>query len=147
MLKIESFELDHTKVKAPYVRKAAVSKGEKGDRVTKFDLRFTQPNEKFISTAAIHTLEHLLAGYMREEMDGLIDISPMGCRTGFYMICWGEPKAGDIAKALVKSLEKIIASKEIPGAKIESCGNYKDHSLSGAKEYADMVLKSKIDNL
>ena len=38
--KVESFVLDHTKVKAPYVRKCCLLDGEKGDKVTKFDLRF-----------------------------------------------------------------------------------------------------------
>ena len=44
MVKVESFELDHTKVKAPYVRKAGIKIGPKGDIVSKFDLRFVQPN-------------------------------------------------------------------------------------------------------
>jgi len=146
MTRVESFELDHTKVKAPYVRKAAESKGKKGDVVSKFDLRFTQPNEAFISTAAIHTLEHLLAGYMREEMEGIIDISPMGCRTGFYMICWGNPESRNVAQALRNSLEKIMRTSEVPAARIESCGNYKDHSLQDAKECADLVLGDMIDS-
>jgi len=146
MTKVESFELDHTKVKAPYVRKAASTTGKKGDAVTKFDLRFTQPNEVFISTAAIHTLEHLLAGYMREEMEGIIDISPMGCRTGFYMICWGEPESRNVAKSLRNSLEKIMETSEVPAARIESCGNYKDHSLPEAKECAAFVLMDMIDS-
>ncbi len=146
MTKIESFELDHTKVKAPYVRKAAISRGKKGDIVTKFDLRFTQPNKMVITTAAIHTLEHLLAGYMREEMEGIIDISPMGCRTGFYMICWGEPESRNVAASLRKSLEKVMETKEIPGAFEVSCGNYRDHSLPGAKEYTELVLREMIDS-
>ena len=37
---VDSFNLDHTKVKAPYVRKAAVKTGPKGDLVSKFDIRF-----------------------------------------------------------------------------------------------------------
>jgi len=74
MVKVESFSLDHTKVKAPFVRKCEVKIGEKGDIVTKFDLRFMQPNEEFMDISSIHTLEHLLAGYMREVMEGIIDI-------------------------------------------------------------------------
>ena len=89
MIKVESFELDHTKVKAPYVRKAGEDE-RNGVKITKFDLRFLQPNEKEMPTGAIHTIEHFLATFMREKMDGIIDISPMGCRTGFYMIAWGD---------------------------------------------------------
>jgi S-ribosylhomocysteine lyase len=37
----------------------------------------------------IHTLEHLFAGFMRNHLNSdnveIIDISPMVCRTGFYM--------------------------------------------------------------
>ena len=90
MEKVESFQLDHTKVKAPYVRLSGTEQSEKGSKIQKYDLRFLQPNEDAMPTAAIHTLEHLLATYLRDELKGIIDISPMGCRTGFYMIIWDE---------------------------------------------------------
>ena len=83
---VESFTLDHTKVKAPYVRVAGYERHRLGSVVQKFDLRFLQPNADAIPTAALHTLEHLLAFGLREELEGVIDISPMGCRTGFYLI-------------------------------------------------------------
>ena len=67
---VDSFNLDHTKVTAPFVRLAAKKVGEKGDIVTKFDIRFCQPNKEFMSTGAIHTLEHLMAEYIRDEMEG-----------------------------------------------------------------------------
>jgi len=88
----------------------------------------------------------LLAGYMREEMEGIIDISPMGCRTGFYMICWGDPESRNVAQALRNSLERIMATSEVPAARIESCGNYRDHSMQEAKECAELVLKDMIDS-
>lgn len=44
MAKVESFELDHNLVKAPYVRVAGVEKNDKGSTVQKYDLRFLQPN-------------------------------------------------------------------------------------------------------
>lgn len=141
MVKVESFSLDHTKVKAPFVRKCVTQTGVKGDIVTKFDLRFMQPNEEFMNISAIHTLEHLLAGYMREVMDGIIDISPMGCRTGFYMITWNDVSVDKVIQTLNYGLKKVLESTEIPAANEVQCGNYKDHSLEGAKELATMVLK------
>ena len=48
MKEVESFKLDHTKVKAPYVRAAGVLTRD-GVAVSKFDLRLTQPNKEFIS--------------------------------------------------------------------------------------------------
>ena len=47
-------------------------------------------NENAIPTAGLHTIEHLLAGLLRDRLDGVIDCSPFGCRTGFHLITWGE---------------------------------------------------------
>ena len=38
-MNVESFNLDHTKVKAPYVRLAGVVAGINGDEIRKYDLR------------------------------------------------------------------------------------------------------------
>ena len=72
--KVDSFNLDHTKVTAPFVRVAAKKQGPKGDMVSKFDIRFCQPNKEFLTTGAIHTLEHLIAEYISDEMEGVIDL-------------------------------------------------------------------------
>ncbi|OFI07002.1 S-ribosylhomocysteine lyase [Clostridium acetireducens DSM 10703] len=141
MKNVESFELDHRNVVAPYVRKCGVLKGEKGDIVTKFDLRFTQPNKEAIPTASLHALEHLLAGILREHIDNIIDISPMGCRTGFYLTVFAEENVENVKIALEKSLKEILNAEEIPAANDLQCGNYRDLSLFGAKEYAKYVLK------
>jgi len=145
-MKIESFELDHTKITAPFVRKAALFKGEKGDFVTKFDLRFVQPNVEAMPSAAIHTLEHLLAGYLREEIDGIIDMSPMGCRTGFYLTIWGDVSEEDMKKALIAALDKVARSTEVPAVTAKECGNYRDHSLFSAIEYAKYVSEGLKQN-
>lgn len=146
MVRVESFSLDHTKVKAPFVRKCGTQQGKKGDILSKFDLRFLQPNEEEMPTAAVHTLEHLLAGYMREKMDNIIDISPMGCRTGFYMVAWGEVETHTVVEALNYTLNKVIETEEVPAANAVQCGNYRDHSLFSAKEYAKHVLKKGISS-
>lgn len=139
--KVESFVLDHTKVKAPYVRKCCLLDGEKGDKVTKFDLRFLQPNKEVFETSAIHGLEHLLATYLRETMDGVIDLSPMGCRTGYYLIMWGDVEPSYVKNGLEKALEMILETDEMPAATEEECGNYRDLSLEGAKKYTKYVLE------
>ena len=141
MEKVERFKLDHTKEKAHYVRKCCVLDGKKGDKVSKFDLRFLQPNVEAFGTASIHGLEHLLATYLREELDGIIDLSPMGCRTGFYLIMWGDVEASYVKLGLEKALQKVIDSKEMIAASEVECGNYRDLSLFGAKEYAKKALK------
>ncbi len=144
---VESFTMDHTKVKAPFVRKAGTINTPKGDIITKFDLRFTQPNSTAIPTASIHALEHLLAGFIREEFNDndVVDISPMGCRTGFYLILVGEFTENQVASALINSLNKVTKAEEVPAANAVQCGNYKDLSLFGAKEYAKEVLEELKD--
>ena len=141
MEKVESFKLDHNKVKAPYVRKCCVLDGKSGDKVSKFDLRFLQPNVEAFGTASMHGLEHLLATYLREELDNIIDLSPMGCRTGFYLIIWGDVEASTVKLALERALQKVMECKEMIAASAVECGNYRDLSLFGAKEYAKKALE------
>ncbi len=145
---VESFELDHTIVKAPYVRLISEEVGPKGDIITNFDIRLIQPNENSIDTGGLHTIEHLLAKLIRQRIDGLIDCSPFGCRTGFHMIMWGKHPT-EIAKVIKSSLEAIaneITWEDVPGTTIESCGNYKDHSLHSAKEWAKLILEQGISD-
>ncbi|MFE4710823.1 S-ribosylhomocysteine lyase [Paenibacillus sp. NPDC056722] len=146
MAEVESFQLDHTKVKAPYVRIAGTETNEKGSTIQKYDLRFLQPNEDALPTAAVHTLEHLLATYLRDELEGIIDISPMGCRTGFYLIIWNEHNPADVAAALTKVLHKVLETVHVPAVSALECGNYKDHSLFSAQEYARIVLDAGISD-
>ena len=139
---VESFNLDHTKVTAPFVRLASKKVGNKGDIVTKFDIRFTQPNKEFMTTGAIHTLEHLMAEYIRDEVSGVIDLSPMGCRTGFYFTLFGEYTEEQIANHLVNVLSKVaVWEKAVPATTEVECGNYLDHDLDKAKEFASKWVK------
>jgi len=138
---VESFTMDHTKVVAPFVRKCGKIRTPKGDIITKFDLRFTQPNKEVMPTGAVHAIEHLLAVFIREELDNVVDISPMGCRTGFYLISIGDREEKEVTKGLINSLEKILLADEVPAANPVQCGNYRDLSLFSAKEFAKEVIK------
>ena len=147
MAKVESFTLDHTKVKAPYVRLITEETGKKGDVISNYDLRLVQPNTNAIPTAGLHTIEHLLAGLLRDRLDGVIDCSPFGCRTGFHLIIWGEHSTTEVAKALKGSLDAIandIEWKDVQGTDKYSCGNYRDHSLFSAKEWSKEILSQGI---
>jgi len=145
---VESFTLDHTKVKAPYVRVIETQSGPNGGTITNYDLRLTQPNETAIETGGLHTLEHLFAGLVRDEIDGIIDMSPFGCRTGFHVISWVNYDSETLAKVFKKILEKIASDDitEVPAAEIESCRNYQDHSLHSAKEWAKLILAQGISS-
>ncbi len=148
---LDSFTVDHTKMSAPAVRVAKNMKTPSGDDITVFDLRFCRPNKDILSERGIHTLEHLFAGFMREHLNSkkveIIDISPMGCRTGFYMSLLGKPKEKKVAKAWKKSMKDVLAvqkQEDIPELNIYQCGTYKMHSLDEAKEIAQNVLDKKI---
>jgi S-ribosylhomocysteine lyase len=150
--KVESFNLDHTKVTAPFVRVASKKEGENGDVVTKFDIRFTQPNKEFMSTSEIHTIEHLAAENLRDEIPTIIDFSPMGCRTGFYLTMFGDFDEAAIAPKMSAVLKKVAAWNEstpIPGNKAEECGNYLDHDLKAAKaraaQWVEKIAKEGFD--
>ncbi|MBL0687725.1 MAG: S-ribosylhomocysteine lyase [Sulfurospirillum sp.] len=148
---LESFKVDHTKMMAPFVRVAKSMKTPSNDTITVFDLRFCKPNKEILSSEGIHTLEHLYAGFMRKYLntDGveIIDISPMGCRTGFYMSLLGAPNELRVAKAWEESMKdvlKVEKQDEIPELNIYQCGTYKMHSLRDAKKIAKNILNSKI---
>lgn len=141
MANVESFDLDHTKVHAPYIRLAGTKATPKGDTISKYDLRLLQPNQGAISSSALHTLEHLLAGYMRDHLDNVVDVSPMGCRTGMYMIVLGEPDEKGVQHAFEAALRDTEAhATPIPGVSALECGNYQDHDVEGARRHAREAL-------
>ena len=90
--------------------------------------------------------QHMLAGYLRDHMDGVIDCSPFGCRTGFHLIMWGEHDTTEVATALKASLNDIINAswEDVQGTDIKSCGNYRDHSLFSAQEWCKKILADGI---
>ncbi len=148
---LDSFKVDHTKMPAPAVRRAKGMKTPKGDDITVFDLRFVAPNHEILSSEGIHTLEHLYAGFMRDHLNSsdveIIDISPMGCRTGFYMSLIGTPDEQRVADAWSASMKDILQVKEqkdIPELNIYQCGTYTMHSLEDAKAIASKVLERGI---
>ncbi|AXH11208.1 S-ribosylhomocysteine lyase [Halarcobacter bivalviorum] len=148
---LDSFRVDHTIMPAPAVRVAKTMKSPSGDVITVFDLRFCVPNEKMLGEKGIHTLEHLFAGFIREHLNSdkveIIDVSPMGCRTGFYMSLLGAPSEEEVASAWKKSMEDVLKVKsqnDIPELNVYQCGTYKMHSLEEAKEIAQDILDQNI---
>jgi len=148
---LDSFRVDHTKMDAPAVRVAKQMTSKKGDIITVFDLRFYKPNIAKMDGKGIHTLEHLFAGFIREHLNSknveIIDCSPMGCRTGFYMSVLGSPKEKRVAKAMVKSMHDVLKVKsesDIPELNVYQCGTYKMHSLKNAKKIAKYIIKNGV---
>ena len=144
---LDSFLVDHVKMPAPGLRIAKKVKTPKGDIISVYDVRFAKPNKEIIDEKAMHTLEHLFAGFMRDNLPNydIIDISPMGCRTGFYMSVIGEPKDEEVIEAWKKSMQNILDTTTIPEANIYQCGSCYMHSLNGAKKVAKHILDNKIE--
>ena len=144
---LDSFKVDHTKMNAPAVRIAKTMRTPKGDNITVFDLRFCIPNKEILSPKGIHTLEHLFAGFMRDHLNGdsieIIDISPMGCRTGFYMSLIDTPNEQEVSEAWLASMQDVLGVQDqaaIPELNIYQCGSYTEHSLEDAHEIAKNVI-------
>lgn len=148
---LDSFCVDHTVMKAPAIRLAKTMKTPKGDDISVFDLRFCKPNEAILPEKGIHTLEHLFAGFMRDHLNGegveIIDISPMGCRTGFYMSLIGTPSQDSVKNAWEAAMRDVLAvasEADIPELNKYQCGTYKMHSLNEAKGIANDVLNAGV---
>lgn len=148
---LDSFKVDHTKMNAPAVRLAKTMQTKKGDMISVFDLRFCKPNYEIMDERGTHTLEHLFAGFMRDHLNSdeceIIDISPMGCRTGFYMSVIGIPSEKDVIEAWRKSMNDIVNvadRSQIPELNIYQCGTCEMHSLELAKMIAKNVLNRGI---
>jgi len=131
-MNVESFNLDHRSVAAPYVRVADRKQLPGGDTLIKYDVRFTQPNDSHLEMPAVHSIEHLTAEHMRNHTEALIDFSPMGCQTGFYALMLGVEDT-EFKNLLEATFQDILNADEVPAANEVQCGWGANHSLEAAK--------------
>ncbi len=146
---IPSFSIDHTAI----IPGIFISRQDTaGDSVlTTYDIRLTRPNrEPAIDPAAMHSLEHIIATYLRNDPDWKEDIiywGPMGCLTGFYLILKGSRAPQEIHDLMEQAFRSVASSEIVPGATPTNCGNYLMHSLPMAKwhasAFADYLAKNK----
>lgn len=142
-MNVESFNLDHTKVAAPFIRLAGIKEGIKGDVIHKYDIRFKQPNKAHMEMPALHSLEHLMAENIRNHTDKVVDLSPMGCQTGFYLSLINHDDYEDVLVIVEKTLQDVLEAKEVPACNEVQCGWAASHSLEGAQRLAQEMLKEK----
>lgn len=153
---VVSFTINHDKM----VRGIYASRKDKigGHTLTTFDIRMKVPNaEPVLDNPAIHTLEHLMAVYLRSGesswADKIIYVGPMGCRTGMYLIVKGDLESSDILELLQNTFIFIINfNGRIPATTSAECGNYLDHNLITAKWeaekfYNEVLAKMKEGNM
>ena len=145
---IPSFSVDHTLI-IPGIFTSRIDVVG-GNKVTTYDIRVTKPNvEPAVDVAAMHTLEHIIATYLRnndEWKDEVIYWGPMGCLTGFYLILKGDRAPKEICDLLIAAFESVKDSTEVPGATPENCGNYRMHNIEIAKWHAERFAKYLSDN-
>lgn len=148
-MKVASFTIDHDKL----LRGIYVSRKDKvgNETLTTFDIRMKRPNiEPAMDIAAIHTLEHLMAVYLRSDeewADKVIYVGPMGCRTGMYVIFKGDLESKDILDVMKRTYNYIINyNEDIPATTSKECGNYLDHNMEYARyecvKYYNEVLEN-----
>lgn len=135
---IESFSVDHTRI-IPGIFISRID-NVRDEVITTYDVRFKKPNvEPAMTVAAMHSLEHIIATFLRNDpqwKDKIIYWGPMGCLTGFYLILKGNYASADVCNLLIDALYDVERSEAVPGATPESCGSYLLHDLAGAKLYA-----------
>lgn len=148
MNKIESFKINHLTLKPGLY----VSRQDKKDdcTITTFDLRITTPNrEPVIDVPALHTIEHLCATYLRNsaQKEDVVYFGPMGCRTGCYLVMFGDLKSQDVYDLIIDMCDFVINFKgDIPGASPIECGNYTEQNLNMAKHYIKNYKKNLTKN-
>ena len=149
---IPSFSVDHTKI-IPGIFTSRVDEVG-GNKVTTYDIRVTKPNvEPAVDVAAMHSLEHIIATYLRNNDEWKNDViywGPMGCLTGFYLILKGDRAPQDICELLINAFDSVKDVTEVPGAEAENCGNYRMHNIEIAKwhavRFADYLKKNANNN-
>ena len=132
---IRSFQIDHTKLKPGlYVSRTDIVGFEV---ITTFDIRICEPNKEMMTPAISHTIEHLMADFLRNESplkEDVLYFGPMGCLTGFYLIVKRNRSSLLIKDHIVDAFRYCSFAETIPGATQTECGNYTLNDLKGAKE-------------
>ena len=135
---IQSFSVDHTRIVPGIFTSRIDYLGN--EAVTTYDIRLKKPNkEPVIDVAAMHSLEHIIATFLRNDpewKDAVIYWGPMGCLTGFYLILKGNRAPEDLYALMLSAFKSVEDNQEVPGAAPVNCGHYLMHDLEMAKWYA-----------
>ena len=146
---IPSFSVDHTRI-IPGIFVSRVDVTKSGDAITTYDIRLKHPNvEPAIDPSAMHSLEHLIATYLRNDAEWKEDViyfGPMGCLTGFYLILKGNRGAEKIYHLIRSAFLSVLDAKEVPGNTEVNCGNYLLHNLTMAKWYAEEFVDYLVEH-
>lgn len=146
---ISSFTVNHLTLE-PGVYVSRVDRDPAtGAVITTFDLRLTAPNrEPVMDTAAAHALEHLGATFLRNDPEWagrVVYFGPMGCRTGNYLVLFGDYESADVIDLVTRMFEFVRDFEgDVPGAAAAECGNYLDQNLPMAKLLAARYVEKTL---
>ena len=145
---IPSFSVDHTRI----IPGIFVSRQDRvgGGVVTTYDVRLKRPNrEPVVDVAAMHSLEHLIATFLRNDpawKDDVIYWGPMGCLTGFYLILKGSRPSREVYELILNAFRSVEGAETVPGTTPENCGYCLMHNLGMAKWYAKEFTDYLVSN-
>ena len=145
---IPSFSVDHRLIVPGIFLSRADQVGD--GIVTTYDIRLRKPNvEPAIDVAAMHTLEHIIATFLRNDPDWKDEIiywGPMGCLTGLYLILKGNRSPREIYDLILRAFQSVGDARSVPGATPQNCGYYLMHNLDMAKWYAARFVDYLVSN-
>lgn len=137
-------DIDHKKMKPPFIRLVDIKKGRNGDDVSLFDLRVVQPNQTSLPTILLHSMEHvLIEGFRHFVPEHFINAAPMGCQTGFYIILLNFHDMEKVGEALEKILVRSLTIKDVPYKNVDQCGQAIFHDMEKVKNLSRELLDKK----
>lgn len=136
-------EPDHLNMTPPSLRLNKTKQLDNSCTISVWDLRLSQPNVSYLASGALHSMEHFLNVFLVEMCPDIINVAPLGCQTGFYIVAVNLGDFNMLAQALEKSLKKILVAVEVPLANEHQCGRAENHSLRGAQNLARWLLSRR----
>ena len=108
-----------------------------------------------MDNAAMHSLEHMFATYIRNSEMGndVVYFGPMGCQTGFYFLFDNRLLSLEGAIDLLKEVFTAAANfeGEMPGKSPIECGNYVNLDVDAGKAvckfYAALIADWTVEKL
>lgn len=138
-MKVKSAQIDHTKLGVGLHLVETLDGG-----ISVYDLRMVKPVQNnrdalyVLFADEIHTMEHLLAFYLREvaescgfKPEDILTVYPYGCQTGFG--CLAKVPAKAFKHLLSKALCECLNTDSIPFCDSKLCGNVFLNDFIGAK--------------
>ncbi len=145
--KVASFAVDHTTLDRGFYLRSLYTVARIYP-IKSYDMRFRAPREKaYLTPEVIHTIEHLMAHYLREELgNSVVSFAPMGCKTGFYLVVKGWVPQRKVMEAVLKVCREQSALRtqsDVPGLTVVQCGNPELYDIEGSNaalaEYGNLI--------